>query len=173
MNKQARYFTALFLLLLFLQIVLFNRLDVFIMPAYSPYVLVYPLFFFLLPVDVNRPLLLLLAFIMGFLVDLSLGSPGVHAGASVFSAYARRFVLFLNEPRSGFEKNVVPGLGVFDLLWVLRYYGVMLFIHSLALFMLEIFTLYFLFTIILKSILTTLVSLLGILIIQLLYKPTT
>lgn len=173
MTKQTRYFVALFILLLFLQIVLFNRLDVFIMPAYSPYVLVYPLFFFLLPVDVNRLLLLLLAFAVGFLVDLSMGSPGVHAGASVFSAYMRRFVLFFNEPTSGFEKNVIPGLGVFDLFWVLRYYGVMLFIHSLALFVLEIFTLYFFFTIIFKAILTTIVSLLGILIIQLLYKPTT
>lgn len=172
MNKQSRYFAALFVLLVFLQVVLFNRLDVFIMPAYSPYVLVYPLFIFLLPVDFNRPLLLLFSFVLGFLIDLSLGSPGVHAGALVFTAYMRRYILFFNEPRSGFEKNAIPGLGGFDLLWVLRYNGAMLLIHSLAVFTLEIFTLYFFFTIILKAFLTTLVSLLGILIIQLLYKPT-
>lgn len=170
MNRLTRYYMILLIIVIFSQVFILNRVDLFIIPEYAPYVLIYPLIYILLPTNFNRTSLILIAFGVGFFVDLSLGSLGVHSGASVLGAFSRKFVLRLFELRTGFSANSIPGLMEFDISWVIRYNAFMLFIHSIGLFTLEIFTFYFLLTILMKAIFTTLVSVVAVVMVQLLYK---
>lgn len=172
MNKGSSYYIILFFILLFSQFLLFNQVDLMMSPEYAPYIIVYPLFYMLLPVRTNVNIVLALAFIMGILIDFSLNSPGVHAGASVFGAYMRKFLLHIMEGNSGYSSNSSPGLKDHEIFWVLQYNGALLLFHSFFLFSLEIFTFYFFFSILVKTILTVAFSLIAILIVQLLYKSS-
>ncbi len=74
-----------FILLLALQVVVFNRLDLFGFINPYPYIL----FILLYPVNGNKAVLMLSAFFMGLLVDMFLNTGGPHAVASVTLAYVR------------------------------------------------------------------------------------
>ncbi len=76
---------ARFIALLALQVVIFNRIDLFGFIDPYPYVL----FIILFPVNGNRAALLLSSFFLGLFVDMFANSGGVHALASVCLAYLR------------------------------------------------------------------------------------
>lgn len=76
---------ARFITLLALQVVIFNRIDLFGFIDPYPYVL----FIILFPVNGNRAALLLSSFFLGLFVDMFANSGGVHALASVCLAYLR------------------------------------------------------------------------------------
>ena len=73
-----KYLTQ-FVILVILQLLIFNNIE------FSGYVnpYVYVLFILLLPFDTPKALLLILAFIMGIIIDLFMGTPGVHSSATV------------------------------------------------------------------------------------------
>ena len=69
---------------------------------------IYPIFILFLPVTMPTALVVLLGFAMGISIDIFYDSPGVHAGASVFTAWFRSFLLAVFEPRGGFAGNQIP-----------------------------------------------------------------
>ena len=145
-----------FIGLLALQVVVFNRINLF--DAINPYP--YILFIMLFPVNGNRAALLLSAFFLGLCVDMFAGTSGPHAAASVVLAYLRRPFFKLTFGIS-FEYQTIK---INDRLSPERFSFIFICIvtHHLILFILEAFQ----FSLILSTLLTTLYSTIFTLIIS-------
>ena len=135
MERITRYIIV-FIVLELLQILVFNNISAIGMIA--PYL--YVGFVLVLPVTLSPTIVLLLAFLSGFLIDLSINSLGVHASATVMMAFARPTILTWLSPRVGYESNNVPILRYFGLAWVLKYTSVCVAIHHIMLYFCFTFT---------------------------------
>ena len=122
-----------------------------------PYI--YILFILLLPFETPRWVQLLSAFALGLSIDLFSGTLGMHTAASVLAAFARPYLLNLLAPRDGYDPETYPRVHYYGFLWFLKYAALIVVIHHLALFYLEVFQLKHFFStllrVILSSILTT------------------
>ena len=78
-----------FVLLVFAQVMIFNRLNVlgFINP------MIYVLFFYWYPIKTNRPLFLFLGFFIGFVIDIFSDTMALHAMAGLTVAFARPLIM--------------------------------------------------------------------------------
>ncbi len=123
-----------FILLVFLQVLILNNIN--FLGYINPYVYIY--FILLFPLDGNKALLIFLSFFLGLSVDIFGDSGGVHAAASVFIAYLRPLALKFSFGVS-YEYNTVK-IKKADPLERLTYISVLVFIHHLVLFALEIFS---------------------------------
>lgn len=123
-----------FVVLLLLQVLLFNNIALF--GFVVPYI--YVIYILRFPVGGNRSLLLLTSFLLGLCVDIFSNSGGVHAAASVAMAYARPFFLKTSFGIS-YEYNVVK-VSEMPLGGVITYVLGSVFLHHLILFTLEIFS---------------------------------
>lgn len=129
-----------FLVLLLVQALVFKRLNPGIESFNYLHVLLYPLFIMLLPLRTPSGLVLLLAFLLGLLVDIFYDSPGVHAGASVFTGFLRGIVLHQMEPRGGYNINFSPTKARMGARWFATYSALLLAGHLIFYFSLEAFT---------------------------------
>jgi rod shape-determining protein MreD len=125
----------------------------------NPYV--YVLFILLLPFTVPRLILLISAFLIGLIIDLFMGTPGVHSSATVLMAFARPSVMALFSPREGYQSGTYPRLTQFGAEWFVKYTVMLVLIHHFTLFYLEVFSFnhFFntLFRAFLSSVLTSLI----------------
>jgi hypothetical protein len=103
----------------------------------NPYL--YILFIISCPLDGNRSLLIFLSFLLGLSIDLFGDSGGVHAAASVFIAYLRSPILKFSFGVS-YEYNMIR-IDKAPLIERLTYISLMVLVHHLVLFILEIFSL--------------------------------
>jgi rod shape-determining protein MreD len=103
----------------------------------NPYI--YILFIILLPLSTPRYLVLILSFLIGLIIDIFSNSLGVHAGASVFVAYLRPLIIRLISNREE-DRNDYPGLFQNGFTWFLSYVSIMVFLHHMVLFHLEVFS---------------------------------
>ncbi len=128
-------FGLIFILLILLQVLLFNNIQ------FSGYVnpYIYLMFIMLLPVEIPAWLLLILSFITGGIIDFFSGSPGMHSSATVLAGFVRPYVLRLISPRDGYEPNSDPSMVTYGFRWFLIYTVVIVFVHHTALFYLEVF----------------------------------
>ena len=128
-------FGLIFILLILLQVLLFNNIQ------FSGYVnpYIYLMFILLLPVEIPAWLLLLLSFITGAMIDFFSGSPGMHSSATVLAGFVRPYILRLIAPRDGYEPNSDPSMFIYGFRWFLIYTVVIVFVHHTALFYLEVF----------------------------------
>lgn len=151
-----------FLSLLVIQIALLNNVN---LGGYvNPFV--YVLFILILPVRTPGPLLLAIGFIMGLVVDMFSNSMGMHAAATVFMAYLRPTVLKFMAPREGYETEATPSLREFGVSWFLIYGTVLVFMHHLMLFLIEVFRISELLSILLRVLLSSLATVSVMLMIQ-------
>ena len=157
-----------FIVLITIQILVLN--NVLFMGYINPYI--YILFLLLLPFDTSRWLILILAFCLGISIDAFQNSMGIHAFSCVLIAYCRRPILhFLLPQLKNKKQNYLEfSLQEFGLQRALIYTGTLVFIHHFSLFILEAFQLD-LFRIFLRTLGSTLVSIILLIIIQyLLFK---
>lgn len=154
MNKGPILIIVQFFVLLVLQLLLFNNIQ------FSGYVnpYVYVLFFLLLPFNISRALMLILGLIMGLAIDLFMGTPGVHTAATVLIAFIRPGVLELIAPHEGYETNTLPRISYMGLEWFIKYTLIIVVIHHLVLFYIEIFSFSHFFHTLLKVILSSVFS---------------
>lgn len=103
----------------------------------NPYI--YILFILLLPLNSPRYLVLIAAFVLGLTIDVFSNSLGMHAFATVFVAYMRPLVIRIISNREE-DKNNYPGLLQFKFRWFISYTTIMVLIHHLVLFYLEVYT---------------------------------
>lgn len=138
-----------------------------------PYIdiLLYPLFILLLPLRMPRPLVMLIAFAMGMLVDIFYNSPGVHASASVFTAFIRPIVLKRLEPRGGYTAAHEPNRARMGWAWFLRYASILFAIHLFFYFSVESFTFVYILRILMKTVFSFLVSMIFVLIYMQVFNP--
>ena len=155
-------FSLIFILLITLQVLLFNNIQ------FSGYVnpYVYILFILLLPVEIPAWLLLILSFITGLLMDFFVGSPGMHAFSTVLAGFIRPFVLRAISPRDGFEPNSAPSMLTYGFPWFLTYALIMVLVHHTALFYVEVFRFTEFFRTMLRVLLSTVFSVTFILLLE-------
>ncbi|MES2141064.1 MAG: rod shape-determining protein MreD [Bacteroidota bacterium] len=100
---------------------------------------IYVLFIIGLPFETPKWLLLVSAFAMGITIDLFYDTAGMHAAACVFIAYLRPGLLKLFSPRDGYEFGTQPTIQYLGIPWFLSYSGILIILHHLVLFYIEVF----------------------------------
>ena len=137
MNKTAIQQIFLFILLVLLQIWLFN--DIHLFGVATPFVYLY--FTLKLPVKMNRNFVLILSALMGLIIDLFGFTFGLNMFVMVIVGFLRFYFLKLFAPRDIFE-DYVPSFGTFGNFMFVRYVGTMALIHVTLLHLMESFTLF-------------------------------
>ena len=125
----------MFISLVLIQVLILNQVQ--FSGFVNPYI--YILFILLLPLSTPRYLLLILAFLIGLTIDVFSNSLGIHAAASVFIAYLRPLVIRFISNREE-DRNDYPGLLQNKFSWFLSYVSILVFLHHLVLFNLEVFS---------------------------------
>jgi rod shape-determining protein MreD len=122
-----------FVLLLLMQVIICNNIN--FLGYINPYI--YIVFILLFPVKNNRLVFLLIAFMLGMLVDMFSDSGGVHAAAAVLLAYTRPVLLKFSFGML-YEHQVIKFSNL-ELGSLISYLSIATVIHHLVLFSLEIF----------------------------------
>ena len=131
--REAIQYSLMILLYLLLQIFFMRNVVLF---NYA-FCFIYIAGVLLLPADVDRLYLLLIAFGIGFTVDVFSNTFGMHAAATVLIAYFRPFLIHYQMKSRGAERAEVglraQGLGAF-----LGYIFPLILVHHSVLFLIEI-----------------------------------
>lgn len=121
--------------LIIVQTLIFNRLNLF--GQYNP--MVYLLFLYWYPVKNDRAALLGIAFLLGFILDLFSDTMAMHTAATLTSAFLRpqimQFVFGVNLEFQNFKVSQSSRIQQFTFI------SILLIIHQLVFFGLEIFSL--------------------------------
>ena len=135
----------------------------------NPYL--YFLFILWLPFSISRFWLMVLGFITGFTLDAFTHTPGLHAAPCVLIAYLRPFLVNILIPQQGAEMNYKePSIKSLGLAPYATYIVLLTVIHHGYLFTLEEWQLSNLWYIIIKTLASSLISLLLILIVEMLFS---
>ncbi len=166
MNSALIWNIARFILLLMAQVLIFNRINLFGYINPFPYIL----FIILYPVNGNRYGLLLSSFFLGLIMDMFCNSGGVHAASCLILANYRPYIFKFSFGLS-YEYQTVK---LNDVLTPERFSFILIAVvlHHFTLFILEIFSFYFIWDIIERTILTTLFTLITSIIIIYIIKPS-
>lgn len=103
----------------------------------NPYLYVY--FILLLPIEISGWLLLISSFILGSVIDMFAHTPGMHASASVMMAFSRPFLIKSLSARGDYDAGTKPGIADLGFRWFFVYSLVLVLIHHIVLFFLEVF----------------------------------
>ncbi len=122
-----------FVLLILLQSIVLNAIN--FLGYINPYI--YVLFIILFPIKNNRLLFIFLSFLLGLTIDLFIDSGGIHAAACVTIAYIRPVVLKFVFGMVYEHQTIKFSATEFG--QRLTYFSVLIFVHHLILFSLEIF----------------------------------
>ncbi len=163
-NNEILVNAARFLFLLSLQIFLLNNIN--FLGFINPYL--YILFIIFYPLDGNKGLLIFLSFLLGLSIDIFSDTGGVHAAASVFIAYMRPNILKFAFGVS-YEHNSIK-IRKANLTERFAYFGSLVLMHHLMLFILEIFSFQHLSLILKSTVFSGIFTLFLIFISQLLFS---
>ncbi len=173
MNNATLIHIGRFIGFLIFQVFILKRLSIgWEGPVFFNFIL-YPLFIILLPLRTPRVVVLSAAFAMGLLVDMSYDSLGVHAGASVLTAYIRSWVLGWLEPRDGYNVNHSPNKARMGAPWFFRYASLMMVLHLLFYYSLDAFSPVFFVDILLKTLYSFPLSMIFVIIVTYIFDPET
>ncbi|MBO0321463.1 rod shape-determining protein MreD [Muricauda sp. CAU 1633] len=148
MNNTVFLNTMRFVLLVLTQVLIFNNLH--FMGYINP--MVYVIFFYWYPIKGNRALFMVISFLLGFIIDIFSDTLALHSIASLTVAYARpvlmRFCFGVNYEFQNFSfKNTTK-------VQRLTFLGLLILIHQMVFFSLEILSISH-FLLILKKVFTT------------------
>ncbi len=164
MNAQVIQNTIRFLALVFLQVTVFNNIA--INGLFNPFV--YVLFVLMLPSSTSHWVVVAMSFLIGLSVDVFLNTPGLHAGASAFMGYIRQF--WLDILLKVENKSKVNAIATFDFSQFTVYASALIFMHHLWLFMAEWFRFGEIHLILLKVVLSTLLSCICVVVFRYLFQ---
>ena len=166
MNSTILNNSARFVFLLLFQVLVFNNINLFGYINPFPYVL----FIILFPVNGNRNSLLIASFFLGLVLDLFLNSGGVHTAACVVLAFVRPY-LFKFSFGLSYEYQTVR---LNDVLTPERFSFIFLavIIHHFSLFLLELFSVEFIWEIGLRTLISTIFTIIICILLIYLIKPS-
>ena len=156
---------ALFLVLTFIQVLILNNIN--FSGILNPFLYLY--FLMVLPVDFRPTLGLVLGFFLGFCIDMFCQTWGMHTIATTFAAFCRPYLLTYMAPRDGYEFSRIPSIRQMGLLWFLTYAGLLTILHHFILFFIEMFRMSGFWMTIGKSLGSSALTLLLVLIVQLIF----
>ncbi|RZJ36451.1 MAG: rod shape-determining protein MreD [Flavobacterium sp.] len=165
MNSTVLVNIARFILLLAAQVIIFNNMTFLGYISPFPYIL----FIILYPVDGNKLALLGVSFLLGIIMDMFSNSGGVHAAACLVLAYFRPSIFKFSFGLS-YEYQTIR---INDVLTPERFSFILLsvVIHHFTLFLLEVFRLSNLWDILLRTILSTIFSIILCVTLIYIFKP--
>jgi len=126
-----------------IRFILFILLQVYVLDKVPPlhqFIVPYLYFLFILwlPFNINRFLLLIIAFLFGLTLDYFTGTPGLHAAPCTLIAYLRPFLLNLLIPQETTEQSYVePSIKSMGWAPYSLYVALLTFIHHLYLVLIE------------------------------------
>lgn len=129
-----KYF-IMFVTLVLVQVLILNQVQ--LGGFVNPYI--YILFVMLLPLSLPRYLVMIFGFLLGLTIDVFINSLGIHAAATVFIAYLRPVVIRSISNREE-DRSEYPGLHQNKFNWFLLYTAIMVVLHHIVLFYIEVFT---------------------------------
>ena len=165
MNSTLLLNMARFIVMLALQVVIFNNINFFGYINPYPYVL----FILLFPVNGNKFGLLLASFSIGIMMDMFCNSGGVHATASLLLAYMRP-VFFRFSFGISYEYQTIK---INDRLTPERFSFILvsIFTHHFILFLLEVFNFGLIIDILIRTLLSSIFTIIICLLIIYIFKP--
>jgi hypothetical protein len=125
-----------FFILLVLQILIFNNIGITswdIIPAF------YILILILLPFETPDWLILVIAFIVGLVIDIFADTLGLSTSVCLLVAFLRPLILRSISPRGGFDQGSYPRVQYMGLPWFVQFSFMMILIHQTAYYWLENF----------------------------------
>ncbi|MFA6058395.1 MAG: rod shape-determining protein MreD [Taibaiella sp.] len=153
-----------FILLVLIQVLLLNKIPLRWwatpggIPPYTPYI--YPLFILLLPFSTPMWFLLVSSFAMGITVDTFMDTGGIHAAACVLMAFLRTNVLRALLPKRLSEyQNMSPNIKSMGWTPFLTYSAILLAIHHILFYIIEIWSFESIGYLLLKIIISLITSL--------------
>lgn len=150
-NNWVKQLTS-FVVLLLLQVLVLNHISFW---GYAtPFLYIY--FIIKMPIGINRNLLMLLGFVLGFLIDIFCNTPGVNAAATVFAAFIRRPVQGVFFAREDFE-HFIPNVATLGSSFMKYAIGIV-FIHHFLLISISSFSYFNIQTIILRIFSSTILT---------------
>lgn len=157
--------TLRFILLLLTQVFILNNIR--FLGFINPYI--YILFVLLLPVKFPRWISLLLAFLLGLILDVFSNTYGIHAFTSVLIAFLRNPVINMY---TSIEEgaNPTPSFYTFGVVPFIKYVSTLVILHHSVLLFLEIFSFVGFGDTLIRIVLNSLVTILIILGIQSFYR---
>ncbi|MDY0200516.1 MAG: rod shape-determining protein MreD [Tenuifilaceae bacterium] len=154
MAKEILKYIGLFVLLLTLQVFLFNNIQ---LSGYiNPYV--YILFILLLPYETPGWLLLGLGLVLGICVDSFMNTYGMHSSATLLLAFLRPCLLNLLANREDVDRKGSPSIYPNGFTWFFKYAFFLVLAHHFMLFFIESFSFATFFHTMLRVILSTIVT---------------
>jgi hypothetical protein len=132
----------------------------------------YVLFIIQLPFELPAWIGLLLAFALGFFVDIFYGTMGMHMAACTLMGWARPAILRFMVPRDGYEFGQQPTMQDMGKMWFLSYAAILILVHHFLLFYLEIFSFREVFMTFLRVILSAAATLVLVVVTQFLFYRT-
>ncbi len=164
MNPIVKYLLQIIVLIL-LQVLVVDQISLgyasqFIIPS------VYFLFVLMLPLTISNGVLMLLAFLIGMMVDVFKSTPGLNASAMVMLGYFRPYLLKLIEPREGFDVLKTPSIYSMRKSIYLGYVSLASMVFHLWYFTLEVMRFSDFHLILLKTLCSSIISVLLIILAQ-------
>lgn len=124
-----------FIFFVLVQVLILNQMEV----GWGTQLMIYPLFIALLPVELGMFSALIVSFVLGLCIDMLSDTYGLHASSAVVVAYLRPMIYKLFSPRDGYDQIEETTVHEMGFSWFLKAFGLLLFIHHLWFFLLEIF----------------------------------
>jgi len=169
MNNPWVKYSIYFIFMILLQGMVFNQIQF----SGLVYPMVYIIAIIMLPVETTLIVSILIALLLGIGIDMFSDTFGLHTSSSLLIAYVRPFILKLVRPRDGYDSVLLLSIHDMGKTWFLTFAAILVAIHHLWFFIFEILRFDLIFSIILKTVFSTLVTLFIIVLLQyLLYKPT-
>jgi cell shape-determining protein MreD len=169
MNKSYPFLFGRFILLVAIQVLIIDNINLggFINPP------LYTLFILLLPFQVPGWLLLISAFLLGLSIDVFSNSTGLHAAATVLMAFMRPVIIRGVGAPAEYEEHLNPGISDMGTRWFVIYSLFLILIHQFAISLLESFYFSEILMILIRMILSTVVTVFLIVIIEYLFMQRT
>lgn len=140
------------ILAVLLQVVLFNHLYIL-----GGIAIVYLIALIKMPVEISRNLQILIGFLAGLIIDIFCNTIGMHALAATTIMWLRIPVLHLFVNAED-VKDGIPGVNRIGMPEFIRFALTMIVLHSILLYFIEAFTLFNLLVIIMKIIISTILT---------------
>ena len=134
-----------------------------------PYI--YLIFVMLLPLNTPGWQLLVAGFSIGLVIDLFMGTLGMHAGATTLMAFCRPAIVRLVSGSMKLENTKEPNINQLGFPWFLRYTLCMVIVHNFTYFMFEGFSFHLVGQALLRILISVPVSVFLIIVLMFLFSP--
>ncbi|HRW74573.1 MAG: hypothetical protein R2787_11590 [Saprospiraceae bacterium] len=171
MNQEIRVQGIRFLILILVQVLILHQVNLGDEWLRFAEILIYPMFIMMMPMRWPSSLIILLAFLTGLIVDGFYDTPGVHAGASTLSAFARPLVLQIIAPRAGYDPKQPLTKSMFGMAWYASYAALFLLVHIFIVQLLTVFTFYYWTELLLRLALSWVLSLTLLILVDIIFNP--